>query len=103
MTTFDRREEAFEAMFVHDEEMHFRAEARRAKMLADWVTSLRGHAASDTSTYSDELVQFVVAHPGDAALFERIRGDLNGAATDAQIRERLSTTMAEATRQVKSA
>ena len=32
MTTFDDREQAFERMFVHDEEMRFKALARRNKV-----------------------------------------------------------------------
>jgi hypothetical protein len=32
MTTFDDRENAFEAKFAHDSEMQFRAEARRNKL-----------------------------------------------------------------------
>ena len=37
MTTFDKREEAFEKKFAMDEELKFRAEARRNKLLAQWV------------------------------------------------------------------
>jgi hypothetical protein len=33
MTTFDDRENAFEAKFAHDAEMQFKAEARRNKLL----------------------------------------------------------------------
>jgi hypothetical protein len=34
MTSFDRREEAFEAKFAHDEERAFKARARALRVLA---------------------------------------------------------------------
>ena len=33
MTTFDKREEGFEKKFAHDEELRFKATARRNKLL----------------------------------------------------------------------
>ena len=39
MTTFDRREEAFEQQFAHDEELKFKATARRNKMLGLWAAA----------------------------------------------------------------
>ena len=39
MTTFDDRENAFEAKFAHDSEMQFRAEARRNKLLGLWAAT----------------------------------------------------------------
>ena len=33
MTTFDKREEGFEKQFAHDEELKFKATARRNKMI----------------------------------------------------------------------
>jgi hypothetical protein len=37
MTTFDKREEAFEGKFVHEEELRFKATARRNKLLGNWL------------------------------------------------------------------
>ena len=34
MTTFDKREEGFEKKFAHDEELRFKANARRNKTLS---------------------------------------------------------------------
>ena len=36
-TTFDKREEDFEKRFAHDEELRFKAIARRNKMLGLWA------------------------------------------------------------------
>ena len=42
MTSFDRREEAFEAKFAHDEERAFKARARALRMLGLWAAEKRG-------------------------------------------------------------
>ena len=54
MTTFDKREETFERKFVLDEELKFKAEARRNKLLGLWVADqlgLSGDAAGDRKTH----------------------------------------------------
>ena len=42
MTTFDKREEGFEKKFAHDEEMRFKAVARRDHMLGRWAAERLG-------------------------------------------------------------
>ncbi len=37
MTTFQEREQAFEAKFAHDEEFRFLVTARRDKLFAQWI------------------------------------------------------------------
>ncbi len=39
---FQDRENTFEKQFVHDEDLHFRAVARRNKALALWVAEKKG-------------------------------------------------------------
>ena len=41
-TTFDKREEGFEKKFAHDEELRFKAMARRNKLLGLWAAGLLG-------------------------------------------------------------
>ena len=56
MTTFDDREQAFEAKFAHDEEMRFRAEARCNKMLGLWAADLLGHTGDAAERYAADVV-----------------------------------------------
>jgi hypothetical protein len=42
MTTFDKREEAFERQFAHDEAVKFRANARRNNLLGLWAAEKLG-------------------------------------------------------------
>jgi hypothetical protein len=56
MTSFDKREQAFEAKFVHDEEMRFKAMARRNKLLGNWVARELGLIGNAATVYADNLV-----------------------------------------------
>ena len=103
MTTFDRREEGFESMFAHDEEMHFLAEAHRTKMLGAWVAESKGLTGADAQAYAANLVAYSVATGGDQALFDRVRADLPASVTDSAIRGRMAAMMTESVAFVKTA
>ena len=61
MSTFDQREESFEKRFAHDEELQFRAEARRNKLLGLWAAEKLGKTGADAQAYVDKLVAAEVA------------------------------------------
>ena len=53
MTTFQEREQAFEAKFAHDEEFRFLVTARRDKLLAQWTADrlqLTGQSRTDLTS-----------------------------------------------------
>ena len=54
MTTFDKREEGFEKKFAHDEELRFKANARRNKMLGLWAAEKLGLTGADAEAYAKE-------------------------------------------------
>ncbi len=56
MTTFDKREQGFEAKFVHDEELMFRAMARSNKLLGNWAAAELGLAGAEAAAYATALV-----------------------------------------------
>ncbi len=56
MTTFDKREQAFEAKFIHDEELRFKAMARCNKMLGTWAAAELGLSGNAAVSYANELV-----------------------------------------------
>jgi hypothetical protein len=56
MTTFDKREQGFEAKFVHDEELRFKAMARCNKMLGDWAAGQLGLTGDAAVAYANGLV-----------------------------------------------
>lgn len=100
MTTFDDRENAFEAKYAHDEEMKFKAEARRNKLLGLWVAELLGKTGEDAAAYAKEVVMADFEEAGDEDVFRKVAGDLGGKADEMTIRAKMAELMIEAKRQV---
>jgi hypothetical protein len=105
MTTFDKREEAFEKKFALDEEQKFKAVARRNRLLGLWVAEkleLTGEAAGD---YAKTVVAAEFAEGGDAAVVGKVAGDLAAKAAavgEGEIRAKMQEFMAVAIAQVKA-
>ena len=76
MTTFEKREKAFEDKYKHDQELQFRVEVRRNKLLGLWVAEHLGLAGDDAQAYAKEVVAADFEEPGDADLVRKILGDL---------------------------
>lgn len=55
MTTFDKRQEGFERKFAHDEELRFKATARRNRLLGLWAAEKLGLSSSDAEAYAKEV------------------------------------------------
>lgn len=103
-TTFDKREEGFEKKFAHEEELKFKAIARRNKMLAHWAAEKLGLTAAETETYVGELVRAAIAG-GEREVFAKIRRDFDAkgvAQSDHQIRRTMDELLAQAFAQVKA-
>lgn len=100
MTTFDDREHAFEAKFAHDEELRFKAEARRNKLLGLWAAGLMGKSAEAATAYAKEIVMADMQEAGDEDVFRKIAADLGTMADEAAIRAKMSELMSEAKRQL---
>ena len=97
MTSFDRREEAFEAKFAHNEERVFKARARALRMLGLWAAGKRGETGMAAEDYALALIDADVSAP-DAAL-KKLVIDLAGHGVDAtQIREKRDALLAVAQR-----
>lgn len=105
MTTFDKREEGFEKKFALDEELQFKAVARRNKLLGLWAAEKLGLYAAEAEAYAKSVVMADVAEAGDDDVFRKIRDDLNlkaVAQTDQQIRSAMDEFMARAVEQIKA-
>ena len=100
MTTFDDRENAFENKFAHDEELKFKAEARRNKLLGLWVAGLLGKSGDAAAAYAKEVVASDFAEAGDEDVFRKVAADLGAKADEATIRAKMVELMAEAKRQI---
>jgi hypothetical protein len=104
MTTFDKREEAFEKRFALDEEQKFKAVARRNKLFGLWVAEQLGKSGDEASAYAKELVAAAI-EGGEAAVVRKITGDLatkNISIDEATLRARFDEFAAVAAAQVKA-
>src|SRR5580704_7581005 len=77
MTTFDKREEGFEKQFAHDEELKFKATARRNKLLGMWAAEKLGLAGAEADAYAKSVVMADFEEPGDHDVFRKIRADFD--------------------------
>ena len=105
MTTFDKREEAFEKQFALDEEHKFKAQARRNRLLGLWAAEQLGKRGEDANAYAREVIaaEFEDAH--DAAVVRKVAGDLAAkgiAVTEQDIHVRMDEFMLQAIAQVKA-
>jgi hypothetical protein len=104
MTTFDKREEAFEKKFAVEEELRFKAEARRNKLLGLWTASLLGRSGEAAAAYARDLVAADLDQPNGGAL-RKVTGDLDAAGVampPAQLRTKIDELTAQAILQVKT-
>src|SRR3954452_20201979 len=76
MSLFNDREDAFEKQFAHDEELRFKATARRNKLLGLWIAERLGKAGSEAEAYARSLVQADFQELGDRDVQRRVRQDL---------------------------
>ena len=105
MTTFDKREEGFEKKFAHDEELKFKATARRNKLLGMWAAEKLGISGPAAEAYAKEVVAADFEEPGDEDVFRKIRRDFDAkkvAQTDQQIRKAMDDLLATAVDQIKT-
>ena len=72
MTTFDKREEGFEKQFAHDEELRFKAMARRNKMLGLWAAGVLGKSGADAEAYAKEVVLADFEEAGDNDVLRKV-------------------------------
>ncbi|WP_407050521.1 DUF1476 domain-containing protein [Methyloraptor flagellatus] len=106
MTSMDQREEAFERKFAHDEELRFKATARRNKLLGLWAAQKMGLSPEKAEEYAKEVVRADFEEAGDEDVFRKIRADFDAAKveqSDHQIRRTMEELLAVAAEQIKTA
>lgn len=100
MTTFDDREQAFEAKYAHDEEMKFRAVARRNKLLGLWAAELMGKTGEAATAYALEVVKADFEEAGHEDVVRKVKGDLGDLASTDEIRAKMDALLAVAKEQI---
>jgi hypothetical protein len=103
--SLDQRKDAAEKKYAHDEELAFKASARRNKLLGLWAAEKLGKADADAEAYAKSVVMSDFDEAGDDDVFRKVRADLNAAGVDQsdhQIRRTMDELMAVAIEQIKA-
>jgi hypothetical protein len=76
MSDFAEREKAFENKFKMDEELRFKINNRRAKLLGLWVAEFLGYKGAAADDYARTVVEADLAAPGHEDLIAKIEMDV---------------------------
>ena len=105
MSGFDKRKTGEEARFALDQELRFKANARRNKLLGLWAADLLGKKGEAAASYAAEVVKADFEAPGDEDVFRKVRADFDRGGvtmTDHQIHRQMQELMETAIEQVRS-
>ena len=105
MTAFDDRRNAFEKQFAHDEDLRFKATARRNKLFGLWVAERLGKSGEDAEAYARSVVLADFEEAGDADVLRKVRQDLDGAGKsvgDSELQAKLSQLTGRAIEETKA-
>ena len=75
MTTFDQRKDAYENKFAHDEELRFKATARRNKLLGLWAAEKLGKSGAEAEAYAKSVVVADFEEAGDEDVVRKVKND----------------------------
>lgn len=103
MTTFDEREQGFERKFAHDQELEFKATARRNRLLGEWAAGLM--SLTTVEEYARAVVKSDFEQPGDEDVLRKVFEDLKGAGvstTEGEVRMKMAELLAQAREQIKT-
>jgi hypothetical protein len=104
MTTFDKREGAFESKFALDEAQKFKAVSRRNRLIAHWAAGLLGKSGADVDAYVKEIIAADLEEGGDEDVVRKLRKDFDAAGvnqSDHQIRRTIIEMMTTAVQQIR--
>jgi len=106
MTTFDQRKDAFENKFAHDEELRFKATARRNKLLGLWAAEKLGKSGAEAEAYAKSVVVADFEEAGDEDVVRKVKNDfaLAGVSvTDTEIRTVMTELLIKAADDIQAA
>jgi len=105
MTNFEDREKGYERKFAQDEELKFKATARRNKLLGLWAAEQLGITGDQAQAYAREVIKADLEIPGDDDVFRKIRRDFDAKGvqkSDHQVRSKMVDLMGVAVGQIES-
>jgi hypothetical protein len=106
MATFDDREKAYEKKFALDQDLKFRAESRRNRLLAEWAAAKLGIMGEALPDYVKAVVRADLQEKGDDDVFRKIRKDFDDAGVsvpDTELRAKMGELLATAVADIEAA
>ena len=104
MSTFEEREKRFEKKFAMDQELKFKSEARRNKLVAVWAAEKLGKKTDEVAAYAKEVQRADFEEAGDDDVFRKLRADFDAkpvTISDDEIRSVMQEKLAEAIDQIE--
>lgn len=105
MTAFDERKNAFEKKFAHDEELRFKATARRNKLFGLWAAGQLGKAGAEAEEYAKSVILADFQEAGDADVIRKVFADLEAAGKpvqESELKGILQSQMARAVDEIQA-
>src|SRR5258708_31433437 len=105
MSGFDKREEGFEKKFAHDEELRFKAHARRNKLVGQWAAEKLGLVGAAAEAYARDVITADMDKPGSDGVFAKLRKDFDDkgvAQSDHQIRRTMEEMLSKAVADIQA-
>jgi hypothetical protein len=103
MTDLDDRQKGFERKFALDEELAFKANARRNKLLGLWAAEKLGKSGADAEEYAKDVVAADFEKAGDDDVVDKVAADFkqaNIAISAEHIRAEMQRLLAVARQQI---
>ena len=105
MSSFDDREKGFENKFAHDEELEFKATARRNKLLGLWLAETFGLSGADADAYAKDVVASDFEEAGHEDVVRKVMADITArgaSVTEHMVRVEMDRLMTVARDQIKN-
>jgi hypothetical protein len=105
MSGFEDRKKAQEGKFAHDQELLFKATARRNKLLGLWAAGKMGITGEEADAYAKEVVKSDFQEAGDEDVYRKVKGDLdakNAGVSEHQVRREMTDLLQVAIEQIKA-
>lgn len=105
MSTFDKREDAFEAKYAHEENLKFKAHARRNRALALWAAEKLGLSGAEADAYARTVVEADLEEAGEEDVFRKLKADFDAKGLDIsehRIRRTMEELLEQAMAQLKA-
>lgn len=105
MTSFDQRKDAFENKFAHDEELRFKANARRNKLLGLWAAEKLGKSGPEADAYAKTVVVADFEEAGDDDVLRKVKNDFtlaNVTVAETEIRRVMTELLVKAAEDIQA-